>query len=47
MLKRTRISVAIGAAFGIGLAGLAPSAMAQQQLDRVEVTGSSIKRIEG
>ncbi len=47
MLKRTRISVAIGAAFGIGLAGLAPSAMAQQQLDRVEITGSSIKRIEG
>ena len=47
MLKRTRISVASGAAFGIGLAGLAPTATAQQSLDRVEVTGSSIKRIEG
>jgi iron complex outermembrane receptor protein len=47
MLKRTRISVAIGAAFGIGLVSQAPIATAQQQLDRVEVTGSSIKRIEG
>lgn len=48
MLKRTRLSVAISAAFGVGLVGLAPQVFAQaapaQQLDRVEVTGSLIKR---
>ena len=37
MFNRTRLSVAIGAAFGIGLFGLATTATAQQSLDRVEV----------
>jgi iron complex outermembrane receptor protein len=48
MLKRTRLSLAVGAAFGVGLVGFAPQVLAQaapaQQLDRVEVTGSLIKR---
>jgi iron complex outermembrane receptor protein len=48
MLKRTRISIAISAAFGASVAGYLPVAMAQQPqaLERVEITGSSIKRIE-
>ena len=46
MLKRTRLSLAIGAAFGAGLAGLTPAVLAQQQLDRVEITGSSIRRVD-
>ena len=47
MFKRTKISTAISAARTIGLVGISTDAMAQvtQQLDRVEVTGSSIKRI--
>ena len=45
MLKRTRLSLAIGAAFGAGLVGITSPALGQQQLDRVEITGSSIKRI--
>lgn len=46
MLKRTRLSLAISAAFGAGLMGTAPVAEAQQQLDRVEITGSSIRRVD-
>jgi iron complex outermembrane recepter protein len=46
--KKTRVSLAISAAFGAGLAGLAPGAVAQaqQQLERVEITGSSLRRAE-
>ncbi len=52
MLKRTKLSLAVSAALSAGLVGFAPGAFAQaqptaQQLDRVEVTGSLIKRIEG
>jgi iron complex outermembrane recepter protein len=47
MMKRTRVSLAIGAAFGAGLIGLAPEAVAQtQQLERVEITGSSLRRVD-
>jgi len=46
MLKRTRLSLAIGAAFGAGLVGITPAVMAQQQLDRVEITGSSLRRAD-
>ena len=45
MLKRTRLSIAIGAAFGAGLASLTPTVVAQTQaLDRVEITGSAMRR---
>lgn len=48
MFNRTRLATAVSAAFGAGLVAVAPSALlAQQTLDRVEITGSSIKRIEG
>ena len=48
MFNRTRLAAAVSAAFGAGLVAVAPSAvLAQQTLDRVEITGSSIKRIEG
>lgn len=54
MWKRTRLSLAIGAAFGAGLTGMAPGAWAQapapatpQSLERVEITGSLLRRIEG
>src|SRR5512133_1011146 len=50
MLRKTRISLAIGAAFSAGLAGLTPAAFAQtqqpQQLERIEITGSAIKRTD-
>ena len=46
MLKRTRLSIAISAAFGAGLVGITPAVLAQQQLDRVEITGSSIRRVD-
>ncbi len=46
MLKRTRLSLAVSAAFGAGLVGIAPAVLAQQQLDRVEITGSSIRRAD-
>ena len=47
MLKRTRLSIAIGAAFGAGLASLTPTVVAQTQaLDRVEITGSAIRRVD-
>jgi len=44
MLKRTQLSLAIGAAFSAGLIGLSPEVLAQQQLERGEVTGSAIRR---
>ena len=46
MMKRTRVSLAIGAAFSAGLVGLAPEVLAQQQLERVEITGSSLRRVD-
>ncbi|HVG05115.1 MAG TPA: TonB-dependent receptor [Burkholderiaceae bacterium] len=47
MFNRTQLSIAVSAALTIALVGTVTDAMAQttQQLDRVEVTGSSIKRI--
>src|SRR5436853_1420550 len=53
MFKRTRISLDISTVFSAGLVGYLPAALGQQaaeepkKLDRVEITGSSIKRIEG
>jgi len=47
MLKKTRLSIAVGAALSAGIAGFAPMSVAQtqpQQMDRVEVTGSMIRR---
>ncbi|MGZ9075191.1 MAG: TonB-dependent receptor [Burkholderiaceae bacterium] len=48
MLKRTRLSLAISAAFGAGLVTVTPAVLAQtqQQLERVEITGSSIRRVD-
>ncbi len=46
MMKRTRVSLAIGAAFGAGLIGLSTQAVAQQQMERVEITGSSLRRVD-
>lgn len=48
MWKRTRLSLAIGAAFGAGLASLTPTVIAQtpQSLERVEITGSLLRRVE-
>lgn len=51
MLKRTKLSLAVSAAFGAALAGMAPGAGAQapaapQTLDRVEITGSNIRRLD-
>ncbi len=47
MFKRTKVCAGVMLAFGGTLAmGVAP-VFAQQQLDRVEVTGSSIRRISG
>ena len=47
MFNRTQISIAVSAALATALVVTATDAMAQatQQLDRVEITGSSIKRI--
>ena len=51
MLRLTRVSLAVSAALGSGLIGLAPGALAQttgtQALERVEITGSLLRRIEG
>ncbi|MGH6609963.1 MAG: TonB-dependent receptor plug domain-containing protein, partial [Burkholderiaceae bacterium] len=51
MFKRTQVSLAVGAALSAGLIGVASNTAAQtpptQALDRVEVTGSLIRRIEG
>lgn len=46
MMNRTQVSIAIGAAFSAGLIGLAPEVLAQQQLERVEITGSSLRRAD-
>jgi iron complex outermembrane receptor protein len=47
MLKRTRLSLAIGAAFGAGLVGVAPAVFAQGTvLERAEITGSSLRRVD-
>ena len=46
MMKRTRVSLAIGAAFSAGLIGVSTQALAQQQLERVEITGSSLRRVD-
>ena len=47
MLKRTRLSLALSAAFGAGLAGVTPTVLAQTQaLDRVEITGSLLRRVD-
>jgi iron complex outermembrane receptor protein len=50
MFKRTQLSLSVGAALCAGLAGMAPAgAQAQtdaQKLERVEVTGSLIRRVE-
>jgi iron complex outermembrane receptor protein len=48
MFNRTRLAAAVSAAFGAGLIAAVPTvSFAQQSLERVEITGSSIKRIEG
>ncbi len=44
MLKRTKLCTSLMIAFGSGIAAM--PAMAQQTLERVEITGSSIKRID-
>lgn len=46
MFKKTKVGAAAALAAG-GIALAASPASAQQQLERVEITGSSIKRIEG
>jgi iron complex outermembrane receptor protein len=48
MFNRKRLAAAVSAAFGAGLIAVTPTtSLAQSQMDRVEITGSSIKRIEG
>ena len=52
MLKRTKLSLAVGAALSAGLTGFVPVSLAQTptptvRQDRVEITGSLIRRIEG
>jgi iron complex outermembrane receptor protein len=51
MLRAKKVSLAVSAALGSGLIGLAPAALAQatgaQALERVEITGSLLRRIEG
>ena len=46
MFKRTKLAVGIGAVCGGVLLSASTLALAQQQLERVEVTGSAIKRID-
>ncbi len=47
MLKRTRLSLAVSAAFGAGLVGLTPAVTAQTTtLERAEITGSSLRRVD-
>ena len=43
MLKRTKLCTSLMIAFGSGIAAI--PVMAQQTLERVEITGSSIRRI--
>ncbi len=45
MFKRTKLSKGLLLAFGGTLALAVPAVFAQQQLERVEITGSSIKRV--
>jgi len=51
MLRAKKISLAVSAALSSGLIGMAPNALAQasgtQALERVEITGSLLRRIEG
>jgi len=51
MVRAKKISLAVSAALGSGLIGLTPNALAQssgaQALERVEITGSLLRRIEG
>lgn len=50
MLRAKKITLAVSAAIGSGLIGFAPSVVAQtgaQALERVEITGSLLRRIEG
>jgi iron complex outermembrane receptor protein len=46
MFKRTKVCTAVLAALGGAMGVAALPAFAQQQLDRVEVTGSSVRRID-
>jgi len=47
MWNRTRLNIAIGAAFGAGVASFTPAVIAQtQSLDRVEITGSLLRRVD-
>jgi iron complex outermembrane receptor protein len=46
MFKTTKLCRGLALAFGGGLAIAALPALAQQQMERVEITGSSIKRVE-
>ena len=46
MFKRTKVCAGVIVALGGGLGGGVTSAQAQQTLDRVEITGSSIKRVD-
>src|SRR5512147_2078556 len=47
MLKRSRMSVAVLAALSAGvIAAPGAYAQAQQQLERVEITGSSLRRVD-
>ncbi|MCV2370646.1 TonB-dependent receptor [Roseateles oligotrophus] len=46
MLKTTRLSTALALIYAGGLAITAPVAMGQETLERVAITGSSIKRID-
>jgi len=46
MHRKTKIHRALGLAFGGGMLLAAHQSMAQQQLERVEITGSSIRRVE-
>ena len=44
MLRKTKLCTSLMLAFGSGIAAM--PAMAQQQLERVEITGSSIRRVD-
>jgi iron complex outermembrane receptor protein len=47
MLKRTRISIAISAAFGAGFIGAVPmAAIGQVALPRAEITGTALRRVD-
>jgi iron complex outermembrane receptor protein len=47
MFNRNRLAAAVSAAFGAGLVAVTPTAaLAQQTLERVEITGSSLLRVD-